>query len=274
MQPAHRPVPGSSRHTPMQGEGISISRRLSVFDGGRSRAGGRSLAGSDRARAARAQATQAVRHPDLRAGADTAVLRALIRAPLGRPHVLPWRRIPIRLMRKRRDARRQRKRGNRGRSHTCARSSSGRSARRSCWPAAPRGRPIPRAAETVRFSDVGWTDITSTTAATSVVLERPRLRARDRDPVGAGDLRQPQEPGHRRVPRQLDADHGGGRPALPRGRLGRNRSASISRAPSTRWPCPRISPSRGSRTSPTSPSSATSSTARSTASSLATTATD
>jgi hypothetical protein len=63
MQPAHRPVPGSSRHTPMQGEGISISRRLSVFDSGRSCAGGRSLAGSDRARAGRAQATQAVRHP-------------------------------------------------------------------------------------------------------------------------------------------------------------------------------------------------------------------
>ena len=29
----------------------------------------------------------------------------------------------------------------------------------------------PEACETVRFSDVGWTDITSTTAATAVVLE-------------------------------------------------------------------------------------------------------
>jgi hypothetical protein len=29
MQPAHRPVPGSRWHTPMQGEGISITRRRS-----------------------------------------------------------------------------------------------------------------------------------------------------------------------------------------------------------------------------------------------------
>jgi hypothetical protein len=33
MQPVHRPEPGSSRHTPMQGEGISLTRRSSLRGG-------------------------------------------------------------------------------------------------------------------------------------------------------------------------------------------------------------------------------------------------
>ena len=71
----------------------------------------------------------------------------------------------------------------------------------------------PDSCKTVRFSDVGWTDITATTAVTSRVL-RPRLRAEGRGAVGAGHLHVDEEQGHRRLPRQLDADHGGRPQAL------------------------------------------------------------
>ena len=75
--------------------------------------------------------------------------------------------------------------------------------------------------------------------------------------VGAGDLHLAEEQGHRRLPRQLDADHGG-RPASPTSRTSPSRSsAPISKARSTRSPCPTYTYDAGLKTSPTSPSSRT-----------------
>ena len=54
---------------------------------------------------------------------------------------------------------------------------------------------------------------------------RPRLRAEDPGPVRAGDLHVDEEQGHRRLPRQLDADHGGGPQALCRGQVRRRHRA-------------------------------------------------
>ena len=51
----------------------------------------------------------------------------------------------------------------------------------------------------------------------------PRLRAERSGARGAGDLRVAEEQGHRRLPRQLDADDGG-RPASPSSRTSRSRS--------------------------------------------------
>ena len=76
----------------------------------------------------------------------------------------------------------------------------------------------PESCKTVRFSDVGWTDITATTALASVVLEGLGYETRGRHPLGAGHLPEPEERRHRRLPRQLDADHGGRHRALQGGR--------------------------------------------------------
>ena len=64
----------------------------------------------------------------------------------------------------------------------------------------------------IRLSDPGWTDITSTNAIASTLLDRPRLRARGQDALGPDRLRGDEEGRDRRLPRQLDA----GTAALPR----------------------------------------------------------
>jgi glycine betaine/proline transport system substrate-binding protein len=51
----------------------------------------------------------------------------------------------------------------------------------------------------VRLSDVGWTDITATTAVTSVLLEALGYEPESAGAVGAGDLPVAAEQGHRRV---------------------------------------------------------------------------
>ena len=132
----------------------------------------------------------------------------------------------------------------------------------------------PPSCRNVRFSDVGWTDVTSTTALTAELLRKHRLHADDHRAVGAGHLRLAQEQGHRRVPRQLDAGPGGRSGALRRRRLGRWSSARISSAPNTRWRCRPIiyaAGPEGLQRHP--PLRRPSSTTRSTASSPATTAT-
>ena len=74
----------------------------------------------------------------------------------------------------------------------------------------------PESCKTVRFADVGWTDITATTATASVILEAlgyaPEVQV-----LSVPDLHFAVEQGHRRLPGQLDADHGG-RPETVSGR--------------------------------------------------------
>ena len=72
--------------------------------------------------------------------------------------------------------------------------------------------------EEITFSDVGWTDITATTAATTVVLEALGYETDIKVLSRAGDLYLAGAGRRRRVPRQLDADDGGRHRALPRGR--------------------------------------------------------
>ena len=61
--------------------------------------------------------------------------------------------------------------------------------------------------KTVRFSDVGWTDITGDHgghlgASSTALGYEPKTQVA----LGAGDLCLAEEQGHRRLPRQLDAD--------------------------------------------------------------------
>ena len=65
----------------------------------------------------------------------------------------------------------------------------------------------------------------------------PGLRADGRHPVGAGDLSEPEERRHRRLPRQLDADHGSRHRARSRRTAASRWCAPTSRVPSTRWRC-------------------------------------
>ena len=67
----------------------------------------------------------------------------------------------------------------------------------------------PESCGDVRFSDVGWTDITATTAVTGTVLRALGYETEVEPPVGAGHLCRPRARRHRRLSRQLDADHGG-----------------------------------------------------------------
>ena len=46
----------------------------------------------------------------------------------------------------------------------------------------------PQQCENVRFADVGWTDITATTAVTSELLKRPWLQNQNRPTFSTGDL--------------------------------------------------------------------------------------
>ena len=77
------------------------------------------------------------------------------------------------------------------------------------------------ACKTVKFSDVGWTDITATTAVTARILKALGYEPQHRRALGAGHLRLDEEQGHRRLPRQLDADHGERSQALRRRQVGR-----------------------------------------------------
>ena len=62
----------------------------------------------------------------------------------------------------------------------------------------------------VRFSDVGWTDITATTALTSVVLEGLGYTARDSGACRTRNLRQLEKRRYRCFPWIVDANHEGG----------------------------------------------------------------
>ena len=130
----------------------------------------------------------------------------------------------------------------------------------------------PDSCSTVHFSDVGWTDITATTATASIVLKASAIRPTSRfSPCRSPTIAE--EQGHRRLPRQLDADAGEGRSPLSRRQVGRIVRRRTWSAPSTRSPpTPRVRNS-ASRTSRISPPTRTISTARSTASSRAMTAT-
>ena len=66
----------------------------------------------------------------------------------------------------------------------------------------------------VRFADVGWTDIQVTTGAASVVLEALGYTPEVKTLSVPVTIRLAEEQGHRRLPRQLDAQHDGGYPAL------------------------------------------------------------
>ena len=76
----------------------------------------------------------------------------------------------------------------------------------------------PASCKTVKFSDVGWTDITATTATTSAILQglgyTPHTDVLS-VPVTYQSLAQQAD---RRLSRQLDADHGSGSQALRRRR--------------------------------------------------------
>ena len=43
----------------------------------------------------------------------------------------------------------------------------------------------PESCQTIRLSDPGWTDITSTNSIAATLLDRARLRPRGQDPLGA-----------------------------------------------------------------------------------------
>ena len=143
--------------------------------------------------------------------------------------------------------------------------------RQSC----PRVRQLAGDAEaaSVRFSDVGWTDITATTGVASVLLRRWATSRKSR----CCRCRSPTQ-----SLKNKDIDvflgnwmpkHGGRRQALHRRRLGRDDLRESRRRQLQPRGADTMSPTRASRTSRTSPSSRTSSTARSTASSPAMTAT-
>ena len=95
----------------------------------------------------------------------------------------------------------------------------------------------PASCQKVRFSDVGWTDITATTALASAILEGLGYEPTAEVLSVPVTYRLAEEQGHRRLPRQLDADHGGRRQALSRRQVGRERRAPTSRARNTPWRC-------------------------------------
>ena len=110
--------------------------------------------------------------------------------------------------------------------------------------AAPASAGDAESCKTVRFADVGWTDIQVTTGATQVVLEALGYDAGRQDPLGSGDLCLAEEQGHRCVPRQLDAEHDRRRQALSSMTSRSRRSAPIWKARATAllfrnmWPMP------------------------------------
>ena len=120
------------------------------------------------------------------------------------------------------------------------------------WP--PRA--MPESCKKVRLSDVGWTDITATTAVTSAILTalgyEPETQVLS-VPVTYASLKN----------KDIDVFLGNWMPsmdrrrqALPRRQIGRSRSRRISKAPATASSCRPMSPTRASRASPTSASNA------------------
>ena len=63
----------------------------------------------------------------------------------------------------------------------------------------------PASCRSVRMADVGWTDVTATTAVLTQVLRGLGYEPADNVAVRAGDLRSHEGRQHRRVSRQLDA---------------------------------------------------------------------
>ena len=114
------------------------------------------------------------------------------------------------------------------------------------------------ACKTIRLSDPGWTDITSTNAIASTLLDRARLRARGQDPLGADRLPGDEGRPDRRLPRQLDAG-AAALPRRPRRRQGRrgDRAEPRRRQVHPRGPDRSRRPSSASPTSRTSPPMAT-----------------
>ena len=64
----------------------------------------------------------------------------------------------------------------------------------------------PATCRTVRFADVGWTDIAATTGLASTVLEGLGYKPTKDDRLRADHLRRREEQADRRVPRLLVAD--------------------------------------------------------------------
>ena len=131
----------------------------------------------------------------------------------------------------------------------------------------------PEQCQTVRFSDVGWTDITVTTAVTSVVLEALGYKTHTTMisvPVTYKSLA---------AGKDLDVFLGNWMPTMENDIKQYRDAGTVEtvranpRTPSTPLPYPKHCMTRASRTSPTFPSSRTNWAARSTASSRATTAT-
>ena len=130
----------------------------------------------------------------------------------------------------------------------------------------------PASCKTVRFSDVGWTDITATTALTSVVLEGLGY-APKADILSVPVTYQSLKNG------DIDVFLGNWMPTMEADIAPYKEDGSVETVRANlegakyTLAVPPTSPTRASRTTTTSPSSRTSSAARSTASSPATTAT-
>ena len=72
-------------------------------------------------------------------------------------------------------------------------------------PPEPPRRPTPRPARTIRLFDPGWTDINSTNAVATTILEALGYEPERQHPLGRRRLRGDEGRRHRRLPRQLDA---------------------------------------------------------------------
>ena len=88
----------------------------------------------------------------------------------------------------------------------------------------------PEACQTIRLSDPGWTDITSTNALAGVVLTALGYEPEVEHALGPGRLRGPEVRRRRRLPRQLDAVAR----RLPRGTRRRRRRRGAGEEPDRR----------------------------------------
>jgi glycine betaine/proline transport system substrate-binding protein len=88
----------------------------------------------------------------------------------------------------------------------------------------------PESCKTVRFSDVGWTDITATTALATTVLEGPGLRDGREGPFVPVTYASLKNKDIDVFPRQLDADDGSRHRAVSRGRISGNGAANLEGA--------------------------------------------
>jgi ABC-type proline/glycine betaine transport system substrate-binding protein len=122
----------------------------------------------------------------------------------------------------------------------------------SAEPVAPTG-PDPSSCRTVRFSDVGWTDVTATTALATTLLQQlgysPQITVLS-VPVTFASLQN----------KDIDVFLGNWMPAQQADRSkyiadGTSKSAPISRARNTHWPCRPTPTKRAFMTSPISSAS-------------------